>query len=909
MIVVLLTSAFIVQGLPILAELFRPPSYRRGRDFERWAYPDKTVRLIQYMGPRFVRHHATGEFVNLVFEDHYRTGGYYLVQNAYVGLKIYDNKTVMYDPDMTRVAVDEERFSVQVYDPEESSWTALNLTASSLRVDAKNSTAVVITRVREGKLGRLEITYIIRDGELAKYKAVFTSFVETPSRFRLVQRLRGIRGSNVTYGDVEGSTIKIAVNATKEFVAPALRFEEDGKPVLSLRLWDLGRWTRNRVWVSDLLKKITLDTHTRGVKAEIIMGDKSLSYGESLTVDPYYTTFPAVISSNHDTYVEKLRLVLEYGGESTSYSNLKSSETLKFGKDYEYYEYGHELEEYYYTHRTYLRWQILIPYGATIQSAKLKLCTKGWPDYSFTAYIRTLDFADCPEFTDDGYTIWNYPVMPYKTSWSISGDWSDGDWVEVDITGNLQDFVESEDYAPGNHMGLRIDEGTSTFDYYHYREVYSVDKGSKYAPRLEITFSYPYEDKLVEPIKNWSFEDETEWTLSGGTKTVSSSVYLHGEHSWYVTGSSSQDVVIEQTLSSELVEKTLRKRKEDQKRGIVFGFYYKPDGVIESGDNKGEKNKAGAEIYYEYSGGSKTVCNYTKPDNASKWWHAQVRAELPPTTTLVKVRIRGCPYGGEGFKAWIDLALLGIYYYDKNSTNYGTVTLLTTIYYSNVIPHPEWRGFVSLGASIYAESDAGYSVGKIKELKVELLPNDGTKTTQQARLIILEARQANSDNHNINPAEQEIAVNTMLQLIKSVIGLSLTAFAKIYGCAAVEAETGKTFIKALKVVFDTAGAGWKFYNVFRVDLHHPLAEGETDYAVWEKYDYTFKLVDEDDRVEWAAACYYFDWRYRSDSDDVFAIRVSATVEWYEWDPETPSGGSWICAGQTEVSLIISIVDY
>lgn len=43
-------------------------------------------------------------------------------------------------------------------------------------------------------------------------------------------------------------------------------------------------------------------------------------------------------------------------------------------------------------------------------------------------------------------------------------------------------------------------------------------------------------------------------------------------------------------------------------------------------------------------------------------------------------------------------------------------------------------------------------------------------------------------------------------------------------------------------------------------------------------------------------------------DDVFAVKISATVEWYEWDPETPGGGSWIYAGQTGFSAIISIVD-
>ena len=69
--------------------------------------------------------------------------------------------------------------------------------------------------------------------------------------------------------------------------------------------------------------------------------------------------------------------------------------------------------------------------------------------------------------------------------------------------------------------------------------------------------------------------------------------------------------------------------------------------VTENSADKGEKNKARAEILY-YDGSWHTeVGDAVKPDNASKWWHAQVYAELPPSTTQVKVRIRGYPYGGE----------------------------------------------------------------------------------------------------------------------------------------------------------------------------------------------------------------------------------------------------------------------
>ena len=67
---------------------------------------------------------------------------------------------------------------------------------------------------------------------------------------------------------------------------------------------------------------------------------------------------------------------------------------------------------------------------------------------------------------------------------------------------------------------------------------------------------------------------------------------------------------------------------------------------------------------------------------ASKWHIAQVRASLPPTTIRVKVRIRGKPYGGKGFKARIDLASLSVYYYKTDIGAYGNATRVTDMYYS-----------------------------------------------------------------------------------------------------------------------------------------------------------------------------------------------------------------------------------
>ena len=55
-----------------------------------------------------------------------------------------------------------------------------------------------------------------------------------------------------------------------------------------------------------------------------------------------------------------------------------------------------------------------------------------------------------------------------------------------------------------------------------------------------------------------------------------------------------------------------------------------------------------------------------------------------------------------------------------------------------------------------------------------------------------------------------------------------------------------------------------------------------------------------------SADYYFDWRFRTDSDYEFAIRVAATVEWGQWNEQL---GRWEYVAETPVSTVVSIANY
>ncbi|MEM3040914.1 MAG: LamG domain-containing protein [Nitrososphaerota archaeon] len=1275
------------------------PSYRRGRDFERWAYPNRTVTLVQYLGPRFVKHYASGEFVDLVFEDHYASEGYYLVQNAYIGLKIYDNKTVMYNPDMEYVVVEEESIMVQMCDSVSSLWLDLELDNPSLRVDVNNSTMSRITRTHNGTEGMLEVTYIIRGGELMKNCITFTSFFEEQRLFRVVQRLTGIQSGNVTYETIDGSSETLTVDAPTELVSPFLRFEKGDKPVLTVFLNDLGHRTGGGTWTADKLNEITLDNQTGAINSEIIMGNYSLEPKEALTIDPEYTTSPQILHSYDDTYVQKTQWYY-YGWNDPTYDNRKTETLMKFGCDLLYNDW---YDYYHLTFRAYMRWPILVPDGADVQSAFLKTRSQGSQTYDFTAEVRTLDFGNCPRFDADlAQTIWSYGVMQTTTNWQITDDWSDGQLISLDITNHVEEFMGRQDYTLGNYMGLRISEGDATYASGNYRKVYSYDEDVDMAPRLEITFTYP-DETFVEPIDNWSFEDGSAWsadnlylrmdeglgakaydsgpynndgaikahhstlinmdpsiswvdgkyskalsfdgvndyvavsdtaslkptyvtveawvklksggnnhfdstpltkgwtyfacgfensatprmvfrlkfvgetwtevysdethplntwmhvaytydgsyirmyrngsliesyaksgtidweqgralwigannwggydfsiidevrvynraliaseisnrfygvdvrnglmaewkfdegtgssaadthmwttgrfgmalefdgvddyvevpnsatlqitdditveawikidsggatdqrvilekagsyrlmvrhepyrhlevwlwlqedggaaTLVGGdpisydvwhrvgftrnkstgivktfvdgveqasvsgktssipvntnpviigkgwnefdgvidevrisdnkaSRTVDSNTYMHGKHSWNVTGSANQDVVVSQLLSKEVVE-YIRNRKPNQNRGACFSFWYKPDDVT----SNGEKNRAYAEIVYKVGGVWQTPVtgDTVKPDDETKWWHGLVYASLPTNTEAVKVRIVGVPYSGVGFKAWVDLALLSVYYYNSSTNGpYGNATLTTNIYHSTAIQHPEFDGFVSLGFGVAAKAKTGYSIAKLKDLKVELLPNNGTATTQQGRLTILYLTQQNSKNWTMYEWPLE----------RTAIGFDIAGFCiglAITGLGIVDAIVGPEKVSATLLITTGLDITWNAISGVKLmdnPNSNPLAEGGSYYKVYETLDYSGHLGSlESDRIKYAGAQYYFDWRFRTDSDDVFAVKVSATVQWAKWTwDDYYQRYYWDCTTiyETKLSFIISVADY
>ena len=126
-------------------------------------------------------------------------------------------------------------------------------------------------------------------------------------------------------------------------------------------------------------------------------------------------------------------------------------------------------------YRSFLRWAISIPAGATINSADMYFQCR-WPAEQatvFTSQIYLIDEDDCPAFdywdTDQG----NMSLVAGPVAWTPETWEPDGNYATVDISALVQAFIDRPGYSPGQYIGLFIHEGDATNN--EWREIYSYD--------------------------------------------------------------------------------------------------------------------------------------------------------------------------------------------------------------------------------------------------------------------------------------------------------------------------------------------------------------------------------------------------------------------------------------------------
>ncbi|MBN2582733.1 MAG: PKD domain-containing protein [Planctomycetes bacterium] len=102
--------------------------------------------------------------------------------------------------------------------------------------------------------------------------------------------------------------------------------------------------------------------------------------------------------------------------------------------------------------RSYIRWAIDVPYGATIESAYVQVYTTSSYSTAGTVQMQLLDFDNCPDFGTNPFT---WSVTGDTVNWTL-GSWTANNWyTSEDVTDIVQGFVDRAGYAPGNYLGLR----------------------------------------------------------------------------------------------------------------------------------------------------------------------------------------------------------------------------------------------------------------------------------------------------------------------------------------------------------------------------------------------------------------------------------------------------------------------
>lgn len=296
-----------------------------------------------------------------------------------------------------------------------------------------------------------------------------------------------------------------------------------------------------------------------------------------------------------------------------------------------------------------------------------------------------------------------------------------------------------------------------------------------------------------------------------------------------------------------------------------------------------------------------------------EWYNAYVTAYLPTTTTAVKVIIHGTP----DFRAYVDVATLTIFdYATAPPSPYGKLTLGVNLY--------EWRkttgfppdGEVKLTPALYAEVSSGSYGIRAVQIKVELLPNDGSSTSQDGVLNAEYVSQGNDEGYEIDPAVTEEVQTENLEIAGIIISFG-TGILMGFGVPLIFGEAAGSaigiFARTSTSTVITKGAAYLLKS-FASDPNDPHAQKGGDYFALEYWNYP-DLINEEfvGPQPWfvasASGQYSMIWGFETGTADNFQIKITASVNWGEivYHPRNIHD-YWTLddRGWSEVSRIITI---
>ncbi|MBN2584649.1 MAG: DNRLRE domain-containing protein [Planctomycetes bacterium] len=132
--------------------------------------------------------------------------------------------------------------------------------------------------------------------------------------------------------------------------------------------------------------------------------------------------------------------------------------------------------------RAFLRWELDIPAGSTINSAYVQVKANQAYSTAGTVRLQAIDDDDCPAFTSSLPYAWS--VDSNYVDWEL-GQWSADTWYDSpDLTDVVQAVVDMQGYGSGNYFGLRAAWVSGSF-----RRVWTYDHASTDAPVLVVNYT------------------------------------------------------------------------------------------------------------------------------------------------------------------------------------------------------------------------------------------------------------------------------------------------------------------------------------------------------------------------------------------------------------------------------------
>ncbi|MBN2584040.1 MAG: PKD domain-containing protein [Planctomycetes bacterium] len=137
------------------------------------------------------------------------------------------------------------------------------------------------------------------------------------------------------------------------------------------------------------------------------------------------------------------------------------------------------------TKMSFLRWRFLVPEGATITEAYVKVKASSAMDSNPSVVrLEQLDYDDCPNFYSEN--PWTWSVTAGHVDTTVPAVWTTDTWYDsADITTLVQAFIDRPGYAIGNYFGLRASYVSGL-----WKVAYGWDYGDhSNAPQLEIHYA------------------------------------------------------------------------------------------------------------------------------------------------------------------------------------------------------------------------------------------------------------------------------------------------------------------------------------------------------------------------------------------------------------------------------------